>query len=722
MGCKDNGSLQPFSFGADMGQDASRYLRSDAWPVGTELRLLNVPWDESYRDVVAWESAASRDAWFEAQHGETYLSNKFNYLWPNRPIAVPVPYSSAYRYNYVAVTNPAQPVDDEGPVRTYYYFITAVDYLSPQASNLTVQLDVMTTYGPTVELGRAFVERGHIAMANESCVDTNRYEYLTVPEGIDVGAEYLPVSRKYFDFMGEDASEGAWVVVASTASLTTDPGTVSKPNLDTADGGWFDKFVNGCSLYAFPADRLTQFMSQISGKSWVAQCVIDLYLVPGAFIKSATQPVKLFGTGIEMYSNVLTPDMATGGETVATLTYTDEDMTPKQYGDAPDKLYCYPYSVIEITSLNGNPVFLKPEFLGQTTQFRVFGTASEPTPRFCVYPESYQVNVFSDSAVYEVSAINGGKTSIFVPGGSGLDNALWFDNFPHISIVNNNYQLYLASNANRLSYQYQSAGWQLDRANMSAGTSYDNALLQSATAMENATRTNSAVLENASRSQGQSIAESLVGGLGQLASNYSPLGAASGAASAMMGIAGAINAQENTANFAGANLMNSLASTSTQRDIAGNNYDLAKRAAQGDYQNRIAGIDATVQDAALKAPSVVGQATGEVVLWANSMIGMMVTFKTIGGAQRRAVVDYFRRYGYAIHRWLPMGSVRHLLCMSRFAYWKVQESTVTAAAANESERHTIRGVFEKGVTLWDAPESIGTTDLADNQPRPGYSY
>lgn len=692
-----------------MGQDASRYLRSDAWPVGTELRLLNVPWDESYRDVVAWESAASRDAWFEEQQGETYLSNRFNYLWPNRPIAVPVPYSSAYRYNYVAVTNPAQPVDDEGPVRTYYYFVTAVDYLSPQASNLTVQLDVMTTYGPTVEIGRAFVERGHIAMANESCVDTNRYEYLTVPEGIDVGAEYLPVSRRYFDFMG-DASEGAWVIVASTASLTTDPGTTSKPNLDTAEGGWFDKFVNGCSLYAFPADRLTLFMAQISDKSWVAQCVIDMYLVPGAFIKSATSPVKLFGTGVEMYSHVLTPDMSAGGDTVATLTYTDEDMTPAQYGDAPDKLYCYPYSVIEITSLNGNPVFLKPEFLGRTTQFRVFGTASEPTPRFCVYPESYQVNVFSDSRAYEVNAINGGKTSIFVPGGSGLDNALWFENFPHLTIVNNNYQLYLASNANRLSYQYQSAGWQLDRSTMSYETAYENAL-------------------TGLRGEREAYDRSPLGFLANTASDMwqAPIVGASGPS--LAGILGEATQHATVSGWNASNMVQNAtglgsfnARQGASRDVAENNRDLARSVARGDYQNRIAGIDATVQDAALKAPSVVGQATGEVALWANSMIGMMVTFKTIGGAQRRAVIDYFRRYGYAVHRWLPMGSVRRLLCMSRFAYWKVQESTVTAASANESERQTIRGVFEKGVTLWDAPESIGTTDLADNQPRPGYSY
>lgn len=702
-----------------MSVDASKVLTSDSWPVGTRLQLLNVPWDENYRDVVAWESEAARDAWFASQESASWVSDRFNYLWPNLPVAVPVPYSSAYKYNYVAVRNPVQPVDDEGPQRTYYYFVTDVSYLSPQASNLTVQLDVMTTYCGSMEFGRAFVERGHIAMANSNCTVANRYDYLTIPEGIDVGSEYLPVSREYYDFMG-DSDEGAWIVVASTANLVSDPGITAKPNLVTAEGGWFDKFVNGASLYAFPASSLTQFMDELSSKSWVAQCVIDIYVIPGAFVSGASGTVKLFGSGMTMYTTLNTPDMSAGGTEVASFTLSDDDLL---YGGAPDKLACYPYSVVEVSTLNGNPLFLKPEYMTPTTAFNCFGTASEPTPKFCVYPVAYQANTFDGGdVVQDVTSMQGVETRVTIPGGSSLDNAVWFENFPHITIVNNNYQLYLASNANRLAYQYQSAGWKLDRANMSAGTAYDNALAQAATSLENANRTASAQLENASRTAGQGIAGSLVGGLESIAASPTALGVGSGVANTLMGFASTLNANENTRNLVSAMQSNQLASIGTSRDIAGNNYDLARRVAQGDYQNRISGIDATVQDAALKAPSVVGQIGGEVMLWANSMIGMCVTVKTVAGASRRAVIDYFERYGYAIHRWLPMGTLRHLLCMSKFAYWKVLESTVTAADANESERHTMRGVLEKGVTLWDAPESIGTTDLSDNQPRDGYSY
>lgn len=706
-------------------ETADKYLRANAWPVGTELRLLNVPWDEAYRDVVAWESAAARDEWFEAQQGESWFSNRFNYLWPNQPIAVPVPYSSAYRYNYVAVTNPAQPVDEEGPVRTYYYFVTGVSYLSPQASNLTVQLDVMTTYTDSIRLGRAFVERGHIGMANENCHEDSYFEYLTMPEGIDVGSEYIPTHREYFNFMG-DRDEGSYVLVVSSADLTSDPGTVDKPNLGTAPGGSFDGMPNGCSLYAFNARDIGQFMSELSSKSWVAQCVIDLYLIPGAFVQREGSTVRMFGTGMELINNLTTPSLSSSfqSQIVAELDVTDDDFKPVAWdtGDVPEKLLCYPYSVVELSNNTGNPVFLKPEYLFGKNTFICYGCSSAPEPRFAVVPNNYQARYQDADIGYHVIDMNGVSITNVIRQGTGLDNALWFTNFPHITLVNNNYQLYLASNANRIAYQYQSAGWMLDRANMQAGNTYDNALLQTATAMENATRMGNAQLENAQRTFGQNVASTAVSGLESIAANPTPGGIATGAANAMMGLAGAINAQRNTETIVGAAQSSQLASIDTSRDVAGNNYDLARRAAQGDYQNRIAGINATVQDAALTAPSTIGQMGGDTFNWKNAFIGMQVTFKTIAGAPRRAVIDYFRRYGYAIHRWMDLGSIRHLLCMKHFAYWKVLETTVVAADANESERNAIRGVFEKGVTLWDSPESIGTTDLADNAPRDGYSY
>ena len=156
--------------------------------------------------------------------------------------------------------------------------------------------------------------------------------------------------------------------------------------------------------------------------------------------------------------------------------------------------------------------------------------------------------------------------------------------------------------------------------------------------------------------------------------------------------------------------------------VADSNLALANGVNRGDYQNAIAGINATVQDAALTPPSTVGQAGGEGFNWKNGLVGITVTYKTLAGASKATVADYFRRYGYAVQRFLPLGSVRHMLCMSKFAYWKCKESNITCGKANETEREAMRGVIEKGVTLWESPSDIGNTALTDNQPLDGYSY
>ena len=181
-------------------------------------------------------------------------------------------------------------------------------------------------------------------------------------------------------------------------------------------------------------------------------------------------------------------------------------------------------------------------------------------------------------------------------------------------------------------------------------------------------------------------------------------------------------AYQNAVNTIDTNQALGYLNTISNQVIAGANKDLAKRAAQGDYQNAVAAIDATVLDAALTPPSTIGQMGGNGFYWQNGLFCVTIRWKTICGAALAAVGDYFRRYGYAVRRWLPLGTPAHMLCMSKFAYWRVLESEITCAWANESERETMRGIVEKGVTLWDAPESIGNTDLADNAARAGYSY
>lgn len=698
-------------------QDASQVLTPSIWPTGTHVRLLDVPWDSAYRDVVAWSSAEERDRWFASRAGSWFSSN-FQNLRPGEPISVPVPYSSVYKYNYIVVTNPQQPVDDEGPARSYFYFITGVQYLSPQATRLTLQLDVMTTYAGAITYGNAYVDRGHIAMANSNaCVKDGRAlnKYFSLPEGLDVGSEYVPCAREVIRI--NSTEHPPKIIFISTANLAADPGTTSNPSLNVADGQFVDGLPSGCNVYWVALDKFRSVMKAMKDKSWAAQCIVAIYAFPGALLTDGPT-VKLFGNGPEMHFIGTTANYNIGDEpyweTKNMFSQLAEGLRPAHAEDV-DKLYCYPYSVIELSTLTGNPVFLKPNLVkGDHLVIQWMGCCLAPFAKAGFFAENYgdpegRMSGYS----YTYTDFEGKTKTGSIAGGDFLDTCVWLTDFPQFSFVNNAYLTYLASTTHTREYQYSSAGWQLDRANMTANTGYQNAQRDISSQREQWSNSPAGFGSNVAQRMWSSP---IIDAGGFTTPSLSDL---AGMATQNASLAG-WNAQNTVANATGAGSLN--ARLSGQSDIADNNLELARNAAKGDYQNAIAGINATVQDAALTPPSTVGQSGGQGFNWKNGLVCITVTYKTLSGASLSAVADYFRRYGYSVRRFLTLGSLRHMLCMSKFAYWRAMGASLTCADANESERETMRGIIEKGVTLWDAPESIGNTAATDNTARDGYSY
>lgn len=729
----------------DVGR-ANEYLRSNIWPTGTRVQLLQVPWDSDYRDVVAWESAAARDQWFEDHLTESWTEVNFNYLWPGQPVAVPVPYSTAYKYNYIAVTNPQQPVDDEGPVRTYYYFITQVDYLSPQASNIYVQLDVMTTYCSSIALGMSYVDRGHIAMANANLRPETYNEFLTIPEGLDIGADYAVVAGETIDlsendWVGPEAINvnGCWLMVVSTADLEADYGTVSSPEVKTAKGGLYEQMPSGCSQYIIKPEDTTKFMYHISTAPWVAQCIIDMFLVPADAIgvdESSAVHFK-FGEG-SLVQNTVTAYTNWSSSPINNESYSDglRLWDSAYFANAPEKLRCYPYTVITVDCFNGTQLMLKPELCENgVLRLHVGAFVYANSPRIVVYPVNY--NAFYDESPHNAakySPVGNELDNTVIPSGDSMNNMLVIGDLPHVTTVNNSGMLSLAQNAHTRAYNYQAAGWARSKGLAQAENAAETQRATISTNRVNAREDIAAQARNAQRdfeSAGRSsTANTLTGIVGSaltLGTNDGDLPGL-GLFSDLMGIGNnmyqsansAGTAANNAADMLSVSLANQNRSLNTQRSNVNKNYELAQYAANGDYHLAIASIQAAAQDAQLQAPSVVGQLGGDPFNYAKGLMVIRATVRTIQGAARQAVISYFQRYGYAAHRWHTPGRIRNMLCMSKFAYWKLQETTLQTMDGTESERMTVRGIFEKGVTLWDTPEDIGHTQLGDNKIQPGH--
>lgn len=703
-------------------------LTPNTWPVGTEVTLMQVPWDANYRDIVIWDNVQQRNAYLDAQalNGTGWRSKRFSYCRPNEPISVPVPYSAAYKYNYVVVQNPMQPVDGEEQPLKLCYFILSTDYVAPGTTQLTLQLDVIQTYQFGVCLGNMFVERGHMGVSNavfkngvQNLQGQYLRKYLNVPEGLDIGDSYVMANHEWYPLTDASTFDIGKIIIISSADLAADPGTTDNPNLNVADGQNADGIPSGCNVYSMDLSTFKAVLNAMKGKSWVAQCIQSVSTFPARLLSAGTD-VQLFGnSGITMQFLGETDTLELPLKTYATTGNIYQQLSngvPDGYHNLY-KAYTYPYSVIELTAYNGNSVFVKPELVyGNTLALTVIGCAVAPFARIGVFPTNYGQAFEGGQPVnynqYTWHGFDGSDHTGVIPSGDFLDSCLWLADFPQFSIVNSNYITYLASTAHTRAYQYESAGWQNAKSNAASDLAYTQAMNQ--TALNEANRYDQGPIG------APQIANYAGQAMGAIESGLNRLTGQTAVSSNEVTLAGAANylAQRQTGNLA------FNATQDLSRQVAGQNLDYAKYAARGDYANQIAAINATVQDAALQAPSTVGQMGGQGFMWKNGLVGFAVNYKTAGGAAMRTVCDFWARYGYKIQRFYNFGNAKMtaLKVMNHFSYWKVSETYITCAKANEAEKDAIRGVLEKGVTVWGNPSEIGNIAPVENAPLYNIEY
>lgn len=573
------------------------------------------------------------------------------------------------------------------------------------------------------------------------------------------------------------------LIVVSTTNLTDDPGSTSEPKLATATGAIFEQETDGCSVY-YCENRMA-YVANIMALGtlfpWITQGICAVYMVPKIpqdyVSRYGHRVTKIYGQSVsEEYGNIYSFNSSLDSDlryedVMAIANFRNKFNIPARYRNLR-KLRCYPFCVIECSCLNGTVITYRPEDIqSDTLTVRQTYTYAPSGARINFYVPGYNE---AGAGTTIPLRINGKDMGLPIDGGEMLNASFGITNLPHFSVVNNGGALAMANSAYTRAYAQESAQWTRQKALTSANVANSNAALQREYATrqtnwanENRTATNAITANSLNQSlaigQNQTsqmanlqveqniksnnlngMAGIIGGGLNAVASR-SPLGVVNAVGGAFLG-----SARTDIANYginSSAAVSNSTAAASTANQLATNaaatsqanayasgatglsnqlsaitsqaNYGLADYAAQGDYQNAIAGINAQVQQMQLTPPTTSGALGGDMFNLSNGIMGVLVRFKTCAPSALRAAGEYMLRYGYFVQRFVtPPASLE---CMEKFTFWQMQEAYVRGTLPEEY-RLTIKGMFERGVTVWNRPEYIGVTDWADNEPLSGIGY
>lgn len=724
--------------------DEKQWSNYQKWSAGTVLTLCNVTWDSSYQNIVAFDTQAQLDAWIDSKPNAPIT--KFSLAKFNRDVVVDTPLNAAMRFNYLRAVNPPMPIPGDVS-RTYYYFINGVEYLGPKATKLSLQLDVWSTFGFDITFGRCFVDQGHIGIANTNQFDQYGRSYLTVPEGLDTGNEYRIVHKertKILDAAGDaNTDPGYDVLVSSTLDLTQPPGTVDNPGFKTSTGGVWNGLPSGADFYLFPTGfDFRAFLTKYTAFPWITQSITSITLIPNM---TRYNPGYNYGTDLgdgtfHMYKATIdsgttyTPQPKTVANFVnwRNAQFLKNILGPAYQGLM--KFFTYPYMVIELSAHNGSPVLMRPE-AWQDPDAKVTEIAAfvPPGQRIAMYPARYNADAETLSGT-QTDNLVATNQALIDDNGDAFDIAVVMDSFPTLPIVNNMGIAYLAQNRNGIAFSFQNASWNQTRAIAAANAGANVANAQIGNTGRQAEIANRAATQQMvvqSTVQGANAAINATTGVAGGAARGAvggPAGAAVGAGMGAVSGAGdlagaAVNILGNVASTEVGNAARSASASSdisTASTVRDTNLDFQQFAAQGDYAMAIRGIQATNQDAQLTQPSVSGQFGGDAFNLVQGLAGYVLTWKMPNLGYLRRIGNYWLRWGYMIQQYITPPP--RLKCMTTFTYWRMSEAYIATGAIPEGFKTIIRGIFERGVTVWNDPDDIATAQLTDNAPLNGISY
>jgi hypothetical protein len=151
----------------------------------TEIKLLTVPFDSSYKHILDFNDSDEQTDYFRKKVNFTF--DFFTYQREERSMKVPINLDKILNCNYVMYQN------SNFNRRWFFAFILEKRYINPETTELIIVQDVWQTWQFDIEFKPSFIERMH----------TNRWYngspvINTVDEGLNYGSEYDIVSIDRF--------------------------------------------------------------------------------------------------------------------------------------------------------------------------------------------------------------------------------------------------------------------------------------------------------------------------------------------------------------------------------------------------------------------------------------------------------------------------------------------------------------------------------------------
>ena len=351
--------------------------------------------DNSYKHSIWFDNLNDQSTYFYGKVVKTF--EDYSYCRKNWSIKLHATIAKARSWSYLFFDNPED-------LKTYYYFITDVQYINDETVEVFLEMDVIQTYLFEMRLLPSFVER-----------ETPRTDEIgenTLDEGLDLGQYTI----RYM----EDVEDLQDLLVMTMASV--DLSMTDFPN--TLEGDDFGQVYSGLKIFAtdMTHNKIKVALDELSAKNKL-DAIVSMWCYPKAL-------VSINNTGGA--GSILEPEFVFN-EVMSSDSLEVNDLSlPKDligYTPRNKKLLSYPYIFLQASNNMGN-----------TADFR-FERFEDSNPKFVIYG-----SIFPDGAVKLIPCNYNGIDR-------NHEESLTLSGYPTCAWTGDTYKIWLAQNQNQRNVQ-----------------------------------------------------------------------------------------------------------------------------------------------------------------------------------------------------------------------------------------------------------------------------
>lgn len=316
--------------------------------------LRGIPISNDYKNTLWFLDKDAQTAYFNSTSHRAYTLSNYSYQRVDRNrIRVSVPVEDLYNCNYMYFENTSFK-HAYSVAKRFYCFITSVEYINNETSEITYEVDEIQTWFYNCTLQPCLVVRQH----SENDAIYSQCE----PEDIKVRPEYASWSDTYED------NDLAYILITAGHWVSTAPdlgvGHIEPPSQATVISNVNCPVEVSVHTASGSGDySIGHMLAKIRDlvENGREDAILALYCVPSLF-------------GNDVYSGVLELRDAYGGNKGQMRTNSFQGYVPRN-----NKLYNYPFCVLEAQSPSVKQEFAMEDFRSGT------GTTQQDTANFYVY-------------------------------------------------------------------------------------------------------------------------------------------------------------------------------------------------------------------------------------------------------------------------------------------------------------------------------------------------